>query len=150
MGHTYSRILLHVIFSTAGRRNLIAEDYRKRLYEYMAGIARSEFGRALCIGGTANHIHGLLSLNPVHSASEAMRKWKCLSSRWLHETFPAMEGFAWQEGYGAFSVSESNVEQVRRYIENQATHHHTLSFEDEFIGFLTRHGIDYDPQKILD
>lgn len=150
MGHTYSRILVHVIFSTTGRMNLIAKDYQQRLYEYLAGVARNEFGRSLCIGGTANHLHGLLSLNANVSVSEAMRKWKCLSSRWLHQTFPAMEGFAWQKGYGAFSVSESKVENVRRYIERQAVHHQALSFEDEFIGFLKKHGVGYDPNHVWD
>jgi len=101
MGHTHSSILVHVVFTTKGRRNLIAKALRQRLHRYMGGVARAEFGRALKIGGTDNHVHGLLSLSPSVSVAEAMRKWKSLSSRWVHETFPAQADFAWQTGAGA-------------------------------------------------
>jgi len=148
MGHTYSNLLVHAVFSTKDRRPAIHDSFRARLYEYMGGIARNEFGRALGIGGTDNHVHALLSLNTTVSAAEAMRKWKSLSSGWIHETFPASASFAWQEGYGIFSISRSNADKVVRYIENQAEHHKRRTFEEEFITLLERHGIEYDPQRI--
>lgn len=149
-GHTYSNILLHIIFSTKERRPTIQTAFRDRLFEYLGGIAREEFGRALRVGGTENHVHGLIVLRPSISVSDAMMKWKSLSSGWLHETFPGAGEFGWQNGYGAFSVSESNAKRVIQYIDGQAAHHKEVSFEDEFIRFLERHGIQYDPRYVWD
>jgi putative transposase len=114
----------------------------------MAGIARHEFGRALKIGGTSNHIHALLSIQSDISIADALRKWKCLSSGWIHNTFPESAGFAWQNGYGAFSVSQSNVSKVIQYIEGQESHHKKQSFEEEFRALLEKHGVQYDPRDI--
>jgi REP element-mobilizing transposase RayT len=150
MGHTYANLLVHVIFSTKGRAPLIRPEWRQRLHEYLAGVARNEFGSALRIGSTENHLHGLLSLNSDVSTAEAIRKWKSLSSKWVHETFPGESIFAWQTGYAAFSVSKSNAEAVARYIDQQEDHHRTTTFEEEFIAFLQRHGIDYDPKYVFD
>ena len=150
MGHTYSNILIHVIFSTKHRKPSIREDLRPRLYEYLAGIARNEFGRALKIGGTDNHIHSLLSLNTDVGIADAMCRWKALSSGWIHQTFLDASDFAWQSGYGAFSVSQSKAADVVAYIQNQAEHHRTRTFEEEFIEFLKRHKIEYDPRYIWD
>jgi REP element-mobilizing transposase RayT len=150
VGHTFSNLLVHVIFSTKDRLPTIRESFQPRLYEYMSGIARTEFGRALCIGGTPNHAHGLLVLKTDVSVAEAVRKWKSISSKWAHETFPYLRDFAWQSGYGAFSVSRSNVPKVAGYIERQAAHHRTVTFEEEFLAFLKRHGIEYDPRYVWD
>ncbi len=150
MGHTYSRLLVHTVFSTKERRPTIHDTFRQRLYDYLGGIARNEFGRSLVVGGTADHIHGLLSFNTAVSVAEAMRKWKSLSSRWVHETFPDAAAFAWQEGYGAFSVSPSNAETVIRYIKAQEEHHRRLTFQEEFVALLERHGVEYDPERIWD
>jgi len=150
MGHTYSNLLVHVIFSTKDRAQLINADLRPRLYEYLGGVARSEFGRALDIGGTADHVHGLLTLRADISIAEALRKWKSLSSGWIHKTFPAHAAFAWQPGYAAFSVSQSGLDAVRRYIDGQEEHHRHVSFEDELRTFLDRHGVPYDPAHFAD
>ena len=150
MGHTFSNLLVHVIFGTKGRLPTIRESFRLRLYEYMSGIARTEFGRALCIGGTPNHAHGLIVLTTDVSVAEAVRKWKSISSKWVHETFPEDQDFAWQSGYGAFSVSRSNVHEVAGYIERQVEHHRKVTFEEEFVAFLNRHGIEYDPRYVWD
>jgi len=150
MGHTYSNILIHVIFSTKHRKPSIREDLRPRLHEYLAGIARNEFGRTLKIGGTDNHIHSLLSLNTDVAIADAMCRWKSLSSGWIHQTFPDAADFAWQSGYGAFSVSQSNAAKVIAYIEDQLEHHRTRTFEEEFIEFLERHKIEYDPRYVWD
>jgi len=150
MGHTYSNLLFHTIFGTKDRRPLIAEESRQRLYEYMAGIARNEFGRALVIGGVEDHVHGLLSLRTDVPIAEAMRKWKSLSSGWVHKTFPQQQAFAWQSGYAAFSVSHSMTGRVTRYINEQQAHHRKRTFEEEFMAFLDAHGVEYDPKNVWD
>ena len=150
MGHTYNNMLVHVIFSTKGRLPTLRESFRDRLYEYLGGVARQEFGRALRIGGTENHLHGLLSIGGDVAISEAMRKWKSLSSKWVHESLPGNQDFSWQVGYGAFSVSLSNAPEVTEYIAGQSEHHRKTTFEQEFIAFLERHGIEYDPKYVFD
>jgi putative transposase len=150
MGHTFSNLLVHMIFSTRERLPTITGEIRPRLVEYLSGIARHEFGQALCIGGTENHVHGLLVLRTDVAVAEAARKWKSLSSKWVHETFPTAADFGWQAGYGVFSVSRSNVPKVTVYIEGQIEHHRRVTFEEEFIGFLDRHGIAYDPRHVWD
>ena len=148
MGHTYSCLLVHTVFSTKERRPLIHESIRHRLYDYMGGIARGEFGRTLIVGGAADHVHGLVSLHAAVSAAEAMRKWKSLSSKWVHETFPERVDFAWQEGYGAFSVSPSNTDAVMEYIRGQEEHHRRITFEEEFIALLARHGMAHEAERV--
>ncbi len=110
----------------------------------MGGIFKKDNGQLFAAGGTADHVHQLASIHPSVSVSDMLRKLKANSSKWIHETFPEHRGFAWQEGYGGFSVSQSNVEQVCRYIEQQEEHHRRVTFDEEFIEFLERHGIPYD------
>lgn len=150
MRHTYSNVLIHTIFSTKNRRPIIEPAFRDRLFAYMAGVASVEFGHALRIGGTLDHVHGLHLIRTDVSTAEAMRKLKCLSSGWIHKTYPDAADFAWQEGYGAFSVSKSNSQSVIQYIDNQLEHHRTRCFEEEFMEFLQRHEIGYDPAKVWD
>ena len=150
MGHTYTQVHLHVIFSTKERRRWLAPDVQERLYQYMARIAENEFGEALVIGGIEDHLHGLVRLRSAVALATAMRKWKSLSSRWIHDTFPNLATFAWQQGYAAFSVSKSAVGEVCEYIRRQAEHHHRKTFEEEFVEFLKRHEIDYDPRYVFD
>jgi REP element-mobilizing transposase RayT len=113
-------------------------------------VAHEEFGRPVKIGGTEDHVHGLIVLRTDISLGEAMAKWKSLSSGWVHKTFAGQEDFGWQQGYGAFSVSESLAGKVRGYIANQVAHHRKMSFEEEFVSLLKRHGIKYDPERIWD
>lgn len=148
MGHTYTRLLVHVVFSTKNRAALIDEVLRPRLFEYMAGVARHEFGRALEIGGTVDHVHALLSLRAEVSTAEAVRKLKSLSSGWVHRTFRDRPGFSWQDGYAAFSVSESALSRVRAYIAGQEEHHRRMSFDEELQAFLNRHSIAFDPRHL--
>lgn len=149
MGHTYSNLLLHVVFSTKQRRPLIHEAFRQRLYEYMGGLARKEFGQAVIVGGTENHIHALLSIRTDVSVADAMRKLKALSSGWVRRLDSQRGDFAWQSGYSAFSVSESQKERVVAYINRQVEHHKQKTFEEEFAELLRRHGIQYDPTQAL-
>jgi REP element-mobilizing transposase RayT len=148
MAHTYTRLLSHVIFSTRDREPCLTDELRPRLWPYMGGIIRELNGTAIIITGVADHIHLLLALNPTTAPSDVMRILKSNSSKWIHETFPHLKSFAWQTGYGAFSVSESNVAAVERYIANQEEHHRSMTFQEEFVAFLKRHGISYDPKYI--
>jgi len=150
MGHTFSNILMHVIFSTKDRRPIIDEALQEKLRAYMAGVARHEFGWAKRIGGTEDHLHGLLQIRPDVSVAHAMNRWKSLSSGWVHKSFPERQDFAWQAGYGAFSVSPSKAAEVIRYIDNQPAHHKRRTFKEEFLEFLDRHGVSYDPERVFE
>jgi putative transposase len=141
-GHTFSRLLVHVVFGTKDRRARIKAAFRERLYRYMAGIAKNEFGRVIEVGGTGDHVHVLLSLRATVSVAEAVRKLKSLSSGWVHSAFPDEAAFGWQTGYAAFTVSESNAESVAKYIRNQDKHHARQAFSEEFAALLRKHGID--------
>jgi putative transposase len=150
MGHTYSNLLIHVIFSTKDRRPIILDDFSHRLHEYLCGLAREEFGRAIKVGGTADHIHGLISIRTDIPVAHAMSRWKSLSTGWIHKSFAGSADFAWQAGYGAFSVSESQAPAVIAYIKGQAEHHARRTFKEEFVEFLQRHHVEFDPKHVWD
>jgi putative transposase len=146
MSHTSGNILLHLIFSTQGRRPLIKADFREDLFAYLGGIIREMKGTALIINGAADHVHMLVRVRPSHSAAEIARVVKANSSRWVREKWDAE--FAWQTGYGVFSVSESNVATVTKYIAGQEEHHKKHSFQEEFVAFLKKNNVDYDERYI--
>ena len=150
MAHSHAKLLYHCIFSTKGRARSLEKPVRLRLEEYLVGIARNHDAHLLCVGGADDHIHLLIELNASTPIAEMMRTVKAVSSKWIHETFTQLHGFAWQTGYGAFSVSISAVEEVSRYILNQEDHHRRRSFEEEYLSFLQRHGIRYDERFVLD
>jgi putative transposase len=144
MGHTYTSTLFHIVFSTKERQPAIVDP--PKLWAYIAGVARNLDCEALAIGGTQNHIHLLVRLPSDVSVSPAVQKLKSNSSRWLRENGRCL---GWQEGYGAFSVSASNVDAVRHYIQDQAGHHGRRSFEDEFVALLARSGITFNRAEIF-
>jgi REP element-mobilizing transposase RayT len=150
MPHTFAKLLYHVTFSTKGRAAVIDTELKPRLHAYMGGIIRELEGRAIIVGGTADHAHLLLSLPPRVALADVMRLVKTNSSRWVHEEWPRRAGFAWQTGYGAFSVSQSASEAVRGYIANQEEHHRRMTFQEEFVELLKRHGIEYDERYAWD
>jgi REP element-mobilizing transposase RayT len=138
--------LLHFIFSTHGRRALIEPAFRPDLFAYLGGIVREMQGTALIVNGTADHVHMLVRVRPVHSAAEIARVVKTNSSKWVRTKWS--REFAWQTGYGVFSVSESNVAAVTKYIVGQAEHHKKHSFEEEFLAFLKKNNVAYDERYI--
>ena len=142
--HSFTSCHLHVVFSTKGRRKFITPDLQQRLWSYLGGIARENKMKALSIGGAEDHVHVLLSLPATLSISKAVQLLKGNSSKWIHETFPAQRDFAWQEGYGAFSIGVSGIEDTVKYIQSQAEHHRRKSFKEELIAFLGKHGLTYD------
>jgi REP element-mobilizing transposase RayT len=148
MAHTYTNLLTHIIFSAKDRAPLIDAELKPKLFSYMGGIIREMRGTALIINGTTDHLHLLVGLPPTLSLSEAMRVLKTNSSKWVHEMSNARQTFGWQSGYGAFSVSQSNVLAVSEYIAHQEEHHRRVSFQEEFLSFLKKHGIEYDERFI--
>ncbi|MHC4442729.1 MAG: IS200/IS605 family transposase [Planctomycetota bacterium] len=148
MGQSYTCLHYHIIFSTGDRKPLITRQFQQRLYDYIGGIIKHEDGQLLAAGGIADHVHLLATLHQQRAVSDIMRVVKSNSSKWIHETFSQQSSFAWQTGYGAFTVSYSNIDQVRRYIERQEEHHRTASFQEEYIAFLKRHGVKYDERYI--
>jgi len=148
LSHTSGNILLHFIFSTLGRRCLIGPEFRDDLFAYLGGIVREMHGTALIINGTGDHVHMLLRVRPVHSSAEIARVVKTNSSRWVREKWSSE--FAWQTGYAVFSVSESSVAAVTKYIAGQEEHHKKHSFQEEFVAFLKKNHVEYDEKYIWD
>jgi REP element-mobilizing transposase RayT len=148
MSHTSGNILLHFIFSTDGRRPLIKAEFRDDLFAYLGGIVREMNGAALIINGASDHVHMLIRVRPSHSAAEIARVVKANSSRWVREKHSAE--FAGQTGYGVFSVSESSMADVTKYISGQEEHHKKRSFQEEFVAFLKKNHVEYDPRYIWD
>jgi putative transposase len=147
MSHTYTANLLHVVFSTKQRHDLIPSALQPRLWAHMAEIGRNRAIHILAVGGIANHAHALLSLPPVMPLAKAAQALKGISSKWMNEI--GRGGFAWQEGYAAFSVSRSQMSSVINYVNSQPEHHRKHSFESKFLSLLTKHGIEYDPKYVF-
>ena len=148
MPHTLGNILLHLIFSTRERRPLIKPDFRADLFAYLGGIVREMHGTALIVNGTCDHVHMLLRVRPAHSAAEVARIVKTNSSRWVREKWDSR--FSWQTGYGVFSVCESSLAAVIKYIAEQEAHHKKHSFQEEFLAFLKKNNVAYDERYIWD
>lgn len=147
--HSFTSCLVHCVWSTKNREPYLTPDLRDRLWPYLGGIAKQNHMKTLAIGGAADHVHVLLSLPATISVAKAMQLLKGNSSRWIRETFPKMRSFAWQEGYGAFSVGVSGVDATVTYIRNQGEHHRTRSFREEFVAMLKKHGFAYE-ESMLD
>lgn len=147
MSHTYCNALFHCVFSTAERRKSIPADLQADLWAYMGGIAGHHGMKALAVGGTGDHVHLLLELPASMSVAEAMRTIKSVSSHWLHEHH-GMRLFAWQEGYGAFSIGTAQIGATIAYIQRQEEHHRKRDFQAEFLAFLQKHSIEYDPRYV--
>ncbi len=148
MPHSYVNLLYHIVFSTKERQPLIKESYQTRLYEYLGGTIRGLGGAALEINGIEDHVHVLAKLRQDKAVSDVLRDLKANASGWLHDVFPELKQFAWQNGYGAFTVSAGQIETVRRYIANQKAHHQQQSFEDEFVQLLKMHEVEYDERYL--
>ena len=141
MAQTLHRILVHVVFSTKDRAPLLKVPIRPRLFAYLGGVVRSLGGEPLIVNGVADHVHVLLTLPSTVTLAEAMRRIKAKSSHWLRQE---TQDFAWQPGYAAFSVSQSNVARVTKYIVNQEEHHKRMGFKDEFLSLLKRNELEYE------
>ncbi len=149
MTHSLTSSLFHIVFTTKDRTNLINPQLQPRLWSYLKGIAEKNGMETLAVGGTDNHVHGLLQLPATMSLAKAVQLVKGGSSKWVHDTFPGQQAFAWQKGYAGFSIGVSGIAQTVAYIENQAEHPRTQSFEDEYLEFVRRHNLKYDERYIF-
>jgi len=150
MPQSFGSIQMHLVFSTKGREPSIVPAIADRLYDYLGGTLRGNNCSSVAIGGVADHVHLLVSMSREFSTSQLVRVLKSNSSRWIDDTFSTMTGFAWQSGYGAFSVSYSQVEVVKAYILNQEEHHKRQSFQDEFLSLLRAHRLEWDERYVWD
>jgi REP-associated tyrosine transposase len=150
MPTSYSRILIHIIFSTKNRENCIATGIVQELHAYVGGICRKLKSPALAVGGTENHLHAIVSLARSMAVSELAQKVKSGSSRWMKTKAPRCAGFAWQAGYGAFSIGQSQLDHAVGYIAGQREHHKRTTFKEEFLAFLEKYNVDYDPRWLWD
>jgi len=149
MPHSYVSNFVHYVFSTKERFPFIDQELESRLWPYIGGIARENGMKALTVGGTPDHVHVLLSIPATLSLAKAIQLLKGGSSKWIHDQIPRYRKFAWQDGYGAFSVGASQLKTVSRYIANQKQHHRKRSFEEEFLEFLDRYGVPYDRRYVF-
>ncbi len=148
MANTFTALFYHIVFSTKNRVEYIKPEIEARVWAYIGGIARKHGLTALQVGGMRDHVHVLVLAGPTFAPSEIAKSLKGDSSKWIHEEFPLLRGFAWQDGYGAFTVSKSNVETVIDYIRNQHEHHRKKTFQEEYLEFLNRHEIEYDERYV--
>jgi REP-associated tyrosine transposase len=145
---SYVSSYFHCVFSTKERQRLITPVLRERLWPFLGGIARQNKMKAVEIGGVEDHVHLLLSLPATLAISKALQLLKGGSSKWVHENFPEHRLFAWQEKYGAFSVSVSQLDNIIQYIRSQEEHHRKLTFQEEFLVLLKKHRIAYDEKYL--
>lgn len=147
---TYTNLLFHIIYSTKYRKPAIRSEWQDDLYGYIGGIVRDQKGTLLKIGGIEDHVHLLAKLSPTIAISDVLRTIKSNSSKWINERSDVSRKFEWQSGYAAFSVSESQMPSVAEYISNQAEHHRTKSFEEEFLAILKKHNIEFDMRYVFE
>jgi len=148
MAHSFTSSLFHCVWSTKNREKTITADLEGRLWPYLGGIARENDMKALAIGGVEDHVHLLHSLPSSLAIAKAVQLLKGGSSKLVHDTFPEYHSFAWQEGYGAFSIGISQVDATVAYIQRQKEHHRQRTFQEEYLEFLKKHGIEYDPRFV--
>ena len=150
MSQSLVKNLIHLVYSTKHRNNWIPAEVRPRLHAYQAGIFKEWDSPALVIGGTEDHVHALFSLSKNHALKKVVEEVKKGSSKWMKAEGTGNGEFYWQNGYAAFSVSQSNADEVRRYIENQEQHHRRMTFQDELRTLFQRHGIQFDERYVWD
>jgi REP element-mobilizing transposase RayT len=147
MPATHLSLHYHIVFSAKDRYPFTGNDWRGRLHEYIGGLVRAAEGIPQAVGGTADHVHLLVGLPAKCSLSSFIQDIKQTSSRWIHETIN-VRNFAWQQGYGAFTVSFSNRGPVKEYIANQPEHHRVKSFQEEYLAMLKKHEVEFDERYL--
>lgn len=150
MPQSLAKNLIHLVFSTKYRRAWLPDEVRDSLFAYQAGIFKQWESPSLVIGGVDDHLHALFVLSKNHALKKIVEEVKKGSSKWMKTDGTKNQDFHWQNGYAAFSVSESNVPEVRRYIERQQEHHRKMSFQDELRALLVRHGVAFDERYVWD
>ena len=147
MPSTHTALYYHLVFSTKNREPCLGADIRQRVHTYLGGIVRGQDGVALAVGGVSDHVHLLVSLKATHRLCDVMRELKSDSTSWIKGD-PGPTKFAWQEGYGAFTVSPPDLEKVRSYVLNQETHHRKTTFQEEYVEMLRRGMVEFDDRYL--
>jgi len=150
MSGTYTQIYIQIVFAVKGRENLLSNKWKEELYKYISGIITNKGHKSIIVNGVSDHIHIFVGLKPAMSISDLVRDIKNNSSNFINERKFVKGRFSWQEGYGAFSYSHSQIEQVYNYINNQEEHHHTKTFKEEYLDFLEKFKIDYNDKYLFD
>lgn len=148
MTHTFHKNYYHLVWSTKDRQNLIIENYKNRVHEYLGASFKTVDCRSVIVGGMGDHVHLLAIIPPKYAIAEVIKDIKIGATKWINRSFKEMKGFSWQEGYGCFSVSESQIGVVLKYIMNQETHHKHYTFKEEFTNLLRLHEIEYDEKYL--
>jgi putative transposase len=149
MANTFTCVRIHVVFSTKNRQRWITPDIEENVWRFLGGVCRDHGAKAIMIGGVEDHVHLLIGLSPSVALSELMRRLKGESSKWISAEWPALVEFSWQDGYGAFSIGQSQVARTIHYIAGQRTHHAKASFEEEFRKFVRMHDLPVDERYLL-
>ncbi len=150
MPSSWTQNYYHLVFSAKRRQPLISPELHERLYPFFGGIARGLGAQALAGNGMPDHVHLLLRFPPDLAPAALARELKARSSKWIHDTFPKLKSFAWQRGYGGFTVSTSQVPRTKTYIQTQAKHHKKMTFEEEFLALLDKNEIEYDRRYVFE
>ena len=150
MPQSLSSILIHLIFSTKNREPFLTPEIESELYPYMASIFNEMKSPALIINGTSDHVHTLFSLSRVVTIADLVEEVKTSSSKWIKTKGRRFRNFHWQSGYGAFSIGQSQVPTVKRYLRRQKEHHRRVTFQDEYRQFLKAYEVEYDERYVWD
>jgi len=150
MANTFTSLHYHLIFSTKNREPWIENGIEQRVWSFLGGIARQNGMKPIEIGGMPEHVHMVLGISATMPVSKGVQFIKGGSSKWIKSEFPGKRGFAWQDGYGVFTVSKSNLLEVLEYVRHQTEHHRVKSFQEEYLAFLVRHEIDFDERYVSD
>jgi len=149
MANTYTQIHIQTVFAVQNRQSLIGDEWKDELFKYITAIIQNNDHKLLQINGMPDHVHIIFGLRPVQSLSDLMKHVKQDSSKWINQNKLANGKFSWQQGYGAFSYSKSQLPRVIKYIQNQQEHHKTKTFREEYLALLEAHGVDYDERYIF-
>lgn len=150
MANTYTQINIHAVFAVKGRQNLLVDKFRNDLFRYIQGILKNQEQFALAVNGYKDHVHIFFELNPKYGISDIMRDVKASSSKWINDNKFVVGKFAWQEGYGGFSYSRSQRDNVINYIVNQENHHKKNTFKDEYLELLRKFEIEFKDEYVFE
>jgi putative transposase len=147
---TFTQMYVQLVFAVRSRENVLNKEIRPRVFEYISGILTSLGHKTIAINGISDHIHIFFGLNPAKSISDTVHDIKRVSSLFINERKLVIGRFSWQDGYGGFTYSRSQIERVYKYIQNQETHHAQKSFREEYLSFLEKYAVDYDPRFLFE
>jgi putative transposase len=150
MANTYTQLYVHIVFAVKGRTNLISHAWKEELYKYISGTITGKKQKLMTINGTTDHVHLLIGFNPDCSISDLVRDIKSNASKWINDKGFAMGKFEWQTGFGAFTIGQSQIDRIFKYIANQEEHHKVKTFREEYVDFLKAYQVEFNIQYVFD